>query len=94
MRITIALLLFFEKDMLTKDIVELSAMMKDVRTEWLQSVQEQKQLFSLIIGLDDVVAKAKNNDQVTAKTYESFYQCYETESEHKNKLLQDYTPVV
>ncbi|KAK8833572.1 hypothetical protein WA577_001506, partial [Blastocystis sp. JDR] len=84
MRITIALLLFFEKDMLTKDIVELSAMMKDVRTEWLQSVQEQKQLFSLIIGLDDV----------TAKTYESFYQCYETESEHKNKLLQDYTPVV
>ena len=62
MRITIALLLFFEKDMLTKDIVELSAMMKDVRTEWLQSVQEQKQLFSLIIGLDDVVAKAKTND--------------------------------
>ena len=94
MRITIALLLFFEKDMLTKDIVELSAMMKDVRTEWLQSVQEQKQLFSLIIGLDDVVAKAKTNDQVTTKTYESFYQCYETESEHKNKLLQDYTPVV
>lgn len=32
--------------------------------------------------------------RVTAKTYESFYQCYETESEHKNKLLQDYTPVV
>lgn len=60
MRITIALLLFFEKDMLTKDIVELSAMMKDVRTEWLQSVQEQKQLFSLIIGLDDVVAKAED----------------------------------
>ena len=94
MRITIALLLFFEKDMLTKDLVELSAMMKDVRTEWLQSVREQTQLFSLIIGLDDVAVRAKNNDQVTAKTYESFYQCYETESEHKNKLLQDYTPVV
>lgn len=94
MRITIALLLYFEKDMLTKDIVELSAMMKDVRTEWLQSAQEQKQLFSLIIGLDDVNAMSLDNDQVTATTYESFYQCYEMESEHKNKLLKEYTPVV
>ena len=54
MRITIGLLQYFEKDMLSKDIVELSIMMKDVRTEWFQSIEEQKKLFYMIIALNDV----------------------------------------
>ena len=54
MRITIGLLQYLEKDMLSKDIVELSIMMKDVRTEWFQSIEEQKKLFYMIIALNDV----------------------------------------
>lgn len=61
MRITIGLLQYFEKDMLSKDIVELSIMMKDVRTEWFQSIEEQKKLFYMIIALNDVLGCASES---------------------------------
>ena len=62
MRITIGLLQYFEKDILSKDIVELSIMMKDVRTEWFQSIDEQKKLFYMIIALNDVGYRGVNHD--------------------------------
>ena len=54
MRLTIALLLYFEDSMKSKDIVELSLMMKDIRETSLQSVEEQDRLFSLLLSLTAV----------------------------------------
>ena len=47
--------------MLSKDIVELSIMMKAVRTEWVQSIEEQKKLFYMIIALNDVLGCASES---------------------------------
>ena len=54
MRLTIALLLYFEDAMKSKDIVELSLMMKDIREISFQTDEEQENLFSLLLSLTSV----------------------------------------
>ena len=53
-RITLGLLQFFEKEMISKDIVELSILMKSIRTNWLQTAKEREQLFALILNVKGV----------------------------------------
>ena len=40
--------------MISKDIVELSILMKSIRTDWLQTAEEREQLFELILNVKGV----------------------------------------
>ena len=40
--------------MISKDIVELSILMKSIRTDWLQTAKEREQLFTLILNVKGV----------------------------------------
>ena len=84
MIIAISLLQYFQPHILSKDIVQFSLMMKDVRTQWLQTPEEQSRLFDLMKQLKDV----------NEATFQAFEQEYQRELNNRGDLDMNYTPVI
>ena len=84
MIIAISLLQYFQPHILSKDIVQFSLMMKDVRTQWLQTPEEQSRLFDLMKQLKDV----------NEATFQAFEQEYQRELNNRGDLDMNYTPVM
>ena len=84
MVVSIGLLRYFEASILSKDIVQFSLMMKDVRTRWLQTAEEQSRLFAIMKELGDI------NEQ----TFQTFEDEYQREVASHGDLDMNYVPVL
>ena len=84
MVISIGLLRYFEASILSKDIVQFSLMMKDVRTQWLQTAEEQSRLFSIMKELGDI----------NERTFQAFEEAYQREVANRGDLDMNYVPVL
>ena len=84
MVVSIGLLRYFEASILLKDIVQFSLMMKDVRTRWLQTAEEQSRLFAIMKELGDI------NEQ----TFQTFEDEYQREVASRGDLDMNYVPVL
>ena len=84
MVIAISLLQYFQPHILSKDIVQFSLMMKDVRSQWLQTPEEQSRLFAFMKQLKDV----------NEGTFQAFEQEYQRELNNRGDLDMNYTPVM
>lgn len=84
MVVSIGLLRYFEASILSKDIVQFSIMMKDVRTRWLQTAEDQSRLFAIMKELGDI----------NERTFQAFEDEYQREVANRGDLDMNYVPVL
>ena len=83
-RISLGLLLYFQEEMLCSDIVQLSLLMKDIRSDRLQTAAERQRLLELILS----------TSAVTEASYANQIQCYEIDSTERFQLDTAYLPTM
>lgn len=80
--------------MISKDIVDLSILMKSIRTDWLQTAKEREQLFELILNVKGVMHWEGLDAKVTEQSYHELNEQYEREISEHLSLISDYIPSV